>query len=116
MNRQLNPKEGIMKLKATYGQHRSALSVMIVALILALAAVLGPGSLATAQPPDKTYELPEDLACAGFALFVEIWGSTQVFKEFVDKKRQRRSHSLCGQRLALEVYQSVYWRDVLVKI
>ena len=70
-----------MKLKTTYGQHRNVLTVMIVALIVAFAAVLGSGSPATA---DFVYDFDAGVAC-GFALRVESWGGNQVFKEFVDK-------------------------------
>ena len=73
-----------MKLKTTYGQNRGILSMMIVALIVALVAVLGSGSPATAAD-DVTFDLPAGLACADFDLRVEIWGGNQVYKEFVDK-------------------------------
>jgi hypothetical protein len=74
-----------MKLKTTYRRHRGVLSVMIVALMLTLAAVLGSGSPATAaDPPDLTISLPAGVAC-DFPLSVEIRGANQVFKEFVDK-------------------------------
>lgn len=84
MNRQLNSKEGSMKLKTTYGQNIGILSMMIVALIVAFAAVLGSGSPATAAP-DATIVLPAGGACADFDLQVDIWGGTQVYREFKDK-------------------------------
>src|SRR5438094_1171934 len=77
--------EGIMKPKTTYRRHRGALSVMIVALILTLAAVLVSGRPATAaDPPDQVFELPAGLACNDFDLRVEVRG-VQVVKEFTDK-------------------------------
>ena len=57
--------------------------MMLVALILTLAAVLGSGSPATAAD-STTIELPAGLAC-DFGLSVEIRGGNQVMKEFVDK-------------------------------
>lgn len=72
-----------MKPKTTYRRHRGVLSVMLVALILTLAAVLGSGSLATAADP-LVIDFPAGLAC-DFDLRVEIRGGNQVVKEFVDK-------------------------------
>jgi hypothetical protein len=72
-----------MNPKTTDRRHRGALSVMLVALILTLAAVLGSGSPATAA--DSTVmDFPAGLAC-DFDLRVEIRGGSQVVKEFVDK-------------------------------
>ena len=72
-----------MKLETRYGLHRGVLSVMIVALILTLAAVLGSGTPATAADV-VVIDLPAGLAC-DFGLRVKISGGTQVYKEFVDK-------------------------------
>jgi hypothetical protein len=78
--------EGIMKPKTMDRRHRGVLSVMMVALILPLAVVLGSGSPATAaDPPDAVFELPAGVACPDFALKVEVRGGNQVMKEFRDK-------------------------------
>ena len=76
-----------MKPKTTYRRHKGVLSVMIIALILTLAVVLGSGSQATAaDPPDTiTIDLPAGVACNDFDLRVEISGGNQVVKEFMDK-------------------------------
>ena len=74
-----------MQSKTTYRRHRGVLSVMSVALILTVAAVLGSGSLATAaDPPDAVFDLPAGLAC-DFPLHVEVFGGNQVMKEFTDE-------------------------------
>jgi hypothetical protein len=73
-----------MNLKPTYRRRRGVLNVMFVAFILTLAVVLGSGSPATAAASDAVVVFPAGLACA-FDLRVEIFGSNQVFKEFVDK-------------------------------
>jgi hypothetical protein len=72
-----------MKPKTTYRRLRGVLSVMLVALILTLAAVLGSGSPATAADP-IVLDFPAGVAC-DFDLRVEISGGNQVVKEFVDK-------------------------------
>jgi hypothetical protein len=72
-----------MKPKTMDRRHRGVLSVMIVALILTLATVLGSGSPAIAADPD-VIDLPAGLACP-FALRVEIRGGNQVMKEFMDQ-------------------------------
>lgn len=75
-------KEGIMKRKTTYGQHRSVVTLMIITLVLTLAGV--QGSVNTASADGITF--PEGIACADFALNVETTGSwPQIYKEFVDK-------------------------------
>jgi hypothetical protein len=58
---------------------------MSVALLLTVAAVLGFGSPATADPPDAVLELPAGMACDDFTLRVEIRGGPQVMREFTDK-------------------------------
>jgi hypothetical protein len=51
----------------------SIVNVMMVALILTLAAVLGSGSPTTAaDPPDAVIDLPAGLACDDFDLRIEI--------------------------------------------
>jgi hypothetical protein len=72
-----------MKLMPISRRHSGVFSVMLVAFIVTLAAVLGSGSPATAADP-AVYDFPAGVACA-FALRVESFGSNQVFKEFVDK-------------------------------
>jgi len=76
-----------MKPKTTYRRHRGVLSVMIVAFILTLAAVLGSRSPATAADPPGVRELEfqAGVACNDFDLRVEIRGGNQVVKEFTDK-------------------------------
>jgi len=74
-----------MKPKTTYRRHTGVLSVMMVALILTLAVVLGSGSPATADEPDAVFDLPAGVACADFALHVEVFGGNQVLKEFTDE-------------------------------
>jgi hypothetical protein len=64
-------------------RHRGVLSVMLVALILTLAAVLGSASPATAADP-TVIDFPAGTAC-DFDLRVEISGGSNVVKEFVDK-------------------------------
>jgi hypothetical protein len=59
--------------------------VMMVALILPFAVVLGSGSPATAADlPDAVFEFLAGVACSDFALRVEIRG-IQAVKEFTDK-------------------------------
>jgi hypothetical protein len=75
----------MMKPKTMDRRHRGVLSVMMVTLILALAAVLGFGSPATAaDPPDQVIDFAAGEACDDFALRLEIRGG-QDFKEFTDK-------------------------------
>jgi hypothetical protein len=72
-----------MKHKTMYGRHRGVLSVMIVALMLAFAGVLGSGGQAIA---DWSMDLPAGMACADFDLRIETTGSwPQVYKEFKDR-------------------------------
>jgi hypothetical protein len=77
--------EGTMKPKTMDRRHRGILSVMMVALILTSALVLGSGSPATAaDPPDAVFEFPAGVAC-DFPLRVEVFGGNQVMKEFRDE-------------------------------
>jgi hypothetical protein len=64
-------------------RHRGVRSVMLVALILTLAAVLGSATPAIAADP-TVIDLPAGTAC-DFDLRVEISGGSNVMKEFVDK-------------------------------
>lgn len=73
-----------MKLTTMYLRHRSFLSMVIGALILTLAALLGSASPATAAEPDLVIDFPAGQAC-DFPLQVQVFGFTQVFREFVDK-------------------------------
>jgi hypothetical protein len=67
--------QGIIKPKTMDRRHRGALNVMLVALILTFATVLGSGSLATAaDPPDAVLDFPAGIACPNFDLRVEIRG------------------------------------------
>lgn len=74
-----------MKLKLGYTNSRRVFNLMITGLFLALAILLGFAKpVVAAEPPDVVLELPAGIAC-DFALRIEIWGGTQVYKEFVDK-------------------------------
>jgi hypothetical protein len=59
-------------------------NVMMVALILTFAVVLGSGRPVTAADP-RDIEIPAGLACNDFDLLVEFNGGSQVMKEFTDK-------------------------------
>ena len=70
-----------MKPKATYGQHRRVLSVMILALVLTLVGMPGYRSTATAD----VFDFDVGVACPGFPLHIVTTGSLpQVYKEFMD--------------------------------
>jgi hypothetical protein len=77
----------MMKPKTMDRRHRGSLSVIMVALLLTLATVLGSGSPATAadSPDVMVIDLPAGVACNNFDLRVEIRGGPQVVKEFTDK-------------------------------
>jgi hypothetical protein len=77
------PKEDTMKYTTWFRLQRGTFSAMIFAFILTFAGVQGFGSTANAY--DAYIILDPGVACAGFGLGVEITGSTQVYKEFVDK-------------------------------
>ena len=80
-SQQINSKEEIVKLKTRYRQHRGVFGVMIVALILALATVLGSGSAASGYVLD----FPALTAC-DFALRVEVTPTDhRVDRKFFDK-------------------------------
>jgi hypothetical protein len=72
-----------MKPKTTYRRHRGSLSVILVALILTWAAVLGSGSPATAD----TLVLPAGVACE-FELHIDVSGGNLIIREFEDKDGQ----------------------------
>jgi hypothetical protein len=73
-----------MKPKTTYRRHRGSLSVILVALILTWAAVLGSGSPATAQDTVVTVVFEAGVACE-FELRVDISGGNLIMREFEDK-------------------------------
>lgn len=74
-----------MKSKATYGQHRRVLSVMVLALVLTLVGVPSYRSTATADAPPII--LPAGLACADFGLQIDMTGGPWplAYKEFRDE-------------------------------
>lgn len=73
-----------MKLNMKFRCYRGTLAMMVFALTLVLAGMIGFGSLASGA--DLVIELPAGLACADFGLGIEITGEgTQVYKEFMDK-------------------------------
>lgn len=92
-----------MKPETTDQRHRGVLSMMIVALILTLAAVLGSGSPATAadcSPSPTRLCLEAGLACA-FPLRIDISGGNLVEKDFFDKDGHRVRHLTAGRGTAL---------------
>jgi hypothetical protein len=94
-----------MQPKTPYRRPRGGLTVMSVALLLTVAAVLGFGNPATAAD-STTLDLPAGLACA-FRLSVEIRGGNQVMKEFEDKNGNVVRKLSAGKGSALSFTQCI---------
>jgi hypothetical protein len=57
-----------------------------VAFFILAGSAARPIAATAPPPPDAAFDLPAGVACAGFDLRVEIWGSPhQVYREFFDK-------------------------------
>lgn len=57
----------------------------VAAATAALALGMGTSTALGAEDPDFSFDLPAGVACEGFDLRVEGWGSNQQYREFEDR-------------------------------